>query len=180
MKKDLFTLIAELEKQFMLAKSKGLEETVDIIKALANQKGQGEILLEFALGTMEKFSETDNFLVAHYCRQIIEKHSNSEQLKRVYKIRKNLPPLPGLRDYRIDYDGLLEILEARKNGQCICLAKTRYNTHPSDPLFEIISTEADSEAYVTRYRVRCRQCHTNYLVTEDSSYHFPLFQWEKK
>jgi hypothetical protein len=178
MERNIEKHIADFESQLLAARQQGLTETSAYMSSLAADGKPGPAVLEFALRVMERFSETDNFLVAHYCRLIIERHGRAEQIGRVKEIRKKLPPLPGLRDYRPDYDGLLEILEARKNGICECLAKTRYNTSPSsDPLFKILSTEVDQEAYVTRYWTECKQCKTLYIVTEDPSYHYPIYNW---
>jgi hypothetical protein len=169
--------ISAFEKQFSSAFQKGANGVMVFFKALMEEGKPREAVLEFALRRMENFSAVEGYLVAYYCGLIIQKYGGASKISRVQKIRNGLPPLPGLRDYRVDYDNLLEILEARKNGVCECAVKTRYNTHPSDPLFSIISTEFDQEAYLTRYLVKCNQCEKTYKVTEDIGYHYPVFQW---
>jgi hypothetical protein len=171
------TDISAFEKQFSSAFRKGANEIMSFLKSLKEEGKPREAVLEFALRRMENFSAAENYLVAYYCGLIIQKYGGADQISRVQKIRNSLPPLPGLRDYRVDYDELLEILGARKNGTCECAVKTCYNTSPSDPLFNIISSEVDSEAYLTRYLVKCNQCEKIYKVTEDIGYHYPVFQW---
>jgi hypothetical protein len=172
--------ISAFEKQFSSAFQKGANEIMVFLKSLMEEGEPREAVLEFALRRMENFSGAESYLVAYYCCLIIQKYGGASKISRVEKIRSSLPPLPGLRDYRVDYDNLLEILEARENGMCECAVKIRYNTHPSDPLFSTISCEFDSEAYLTRYLVKCNQCEKIYKVTEDIGYHYPLFQWSRQ
>ena len=177
LEKDLNIYISDFEKQLSEEKKKDYDHVIKFLISLSKNGKPEEAVLEFALRVMEKYSAADGFLFSHYCRKMIEKYGGPKEIKRVKKIRYKLPPLPGLRDYRIDYDGLLEILDARKKGICECTAKTRYNTPPSDSLFTLLSTNVDTEAYLTRYTVLCKKCKTIYKVTEDDSYHFPVFEW---
>jgi hypothetical protein len=171
--------ISAFEKQFAFALLKGTDEIMRFLKDLMAKGKPRKAVLEFALRRMENFSQAENYLVAYYCGLIIQKYGGADQISRVQKIRNTLPSLPGLRDYRVDYDELLEILEVRKKRTCECDVRTRYNTHPSNPLFKILSSEVDTEAYVTRYFVKCK-CGKTYNVTEDGSYHFPIFQWSRR
>ncbi|MBX9852602.1 MAG: hypothetical protein K2X86_12720 [Cytophagaceae bacterium] len=155
------------------------DEVDKFFKKIQSEEKNSEVLSSFALQTMKVFQAEQGYLTAYYCYRILSDHCKPEIIGDVKKIREGLPPLPGLRDYRTDYDELLALLENRAKGKCDCTVKTKYNTSPSDALFKIESQQSDQETYSTSYEVICKKCGQKWNVTEDSGYHYPVFGWKK-
>src|SRR6266487_3586941 len=67
------------------------------------------VLVEFALQVLEDFTKDQGYLTVTYSGLLVERHGSPDCLSRVRAVRSKLPPLPGLRDYRVDFDELILI-----------------------------------------------------------------------
>jgi hypothetical protein len=173
-------MINALRNQLGTVSKISADAVVRFFKNLYIQKGEEKIYVEFALQVMENFKAEQGFLVAHYCGKLIEEYDDGSSIERVKKIRNNLPALSGLRDYRVDYDLLISILNSIIKGECICISKTQGNTSPYEELYNITSSNIVQAQYTTYYIVECKKCLSQFEVQEEQGYHYPIYRWNKK
>ncbi len=166
-----------LRKQLKIVTKVSADGTMQFFKSLDIKPGQEKLYIEFALQVLENLTVEDGFLVAHYSGKILEEYDDGSSVERVKKLRPNLPPLSGLRDYRSDFDVLIHVLEGKKKGVCMCQTKLAGNTSPYESIFKIIDSKVYQEQYIKVYSVQCTLCNKTYSVTEDPSYHYPIYSW---
>ena len=170
---SVFSLCEDYNK----AKSSGTEAVWKFFENLLTRKADADVIRVFALEKLDNFTVEDGFLVAHGCYQVLMKFGQGGDIKRLRKIRYKLPALPGMRDYRVDFDELVSVLEARQEGRCDCQVRTRNNISPKNRLFRITAEESDQEQQTTIYHTVCTLCGVKWTCVEDPTYHFPLFNW---
>lgn len=146
---------------------------------LSVREGEEKIYNEFALQVMEDFNEQDGYLVASFAAKMIEKCDDGSSRERVRKIRENLTPLPGLRDYRSEYDVLIRVLESKKLEECFCQAKTSAVTPPSEYPFHVLESFLNEYGYPEYEIAQCKICKTRFKVESDMGYHFTVYHWQK-
>jgi len=163
-----------------LAEMQTADDITDFFVRLMDQETDPQILNSFALSVMTTFTADKGYLVAYYCCRILINHGTPDLLEDILPIRRQLPPLPGLRDYRVDYSELVDVLTAKSRGICACIPRSQYNTSPRDPMYAIQKENAERNDFTTIYLVDCRRCGTPWKVTEETSYHYPLFHWARQ
>ncbi len=166
------TWIAELE----VAKKVSANEEMTFFKNL-EACGNGELITELCLQILENIEPTEGTLIPMQCASLLERFAPVSTVERLVQILKKLPPMTGLRDYRQDIRRAINKLELRKAGECVCKSAFTYNTSPYDSLYTVESSVFDEVNYETTYRARCNSCGRAYTVIENTSYHYPTYQW---
>lgn len=130
-------------------------------------------IVEFAFRVLENATEETGYTAIYRAGFIIEKHAIPDQVGRLEAVRKRLPPLPGLRDYRYDFDHYIQLLKNKEKGICEChyYASSGASIYSAD--VKEIST--NQETYTSL--VECNKCGKRYHVEVDLGYHFPQYRW---
>jgi hypothetical protein len=155
------------------------DEIKNFFDRLSDQEKDPKVLSAFALAVMGGFTADIGYLVAYYCCNILINHGTPDMLQDIMKIRRMLPLLPGIRDYRMDYSELVDVLTAKSKGMCACIPRSRYNTSPRNPSYAIQQETSGKNEYETFYLVDCMHCGNSWKVTEENGYHYPLFHWSR-
>lgn len=116
-------------------------------------------------------------LVGMCCMQILAAHGAPGDRARLAALKPRLPPLPGLRDWRLEAPWADACMAARERGDCECVPRAKCDRPPDDTRFETLSERIGD--WVVDHRLRCRRCGAEYDVRTEEGYHYPLFRWSK-
>ena len=131
--------------------------------------------VDLALGLLEGVTTEHGPLVGMSALNLIARHGTPAHLPRLRAVRRRLPPMTGLRDWRQEHGFAVTMLETRERGDCDCRAYFACAAPPVAERFETLSeTTGDWE---TIKEVRCRTCGTTSRVAEVYGYHYPIFRW---
>lgn len=130
-------------------------------------------LVEFAFRVLENSTVETGYTAIYKAGHIIEKHATPDQVSRLEEVRKKLPPLQGLRDYRTDFDHYIQLLKNRDKGICECsyYASSGASIYSAD----VKEISVNQETYTSL--VECNKCGKRYNVEVDLGYHFPQYRW---
>lgn len=127
-------------------------------------------------GDMLKIQEAAYWLERHRALHLIDTMKES---------RKTMPARVALRDYRLNVDRCIRVLENfRSGGKCHC----NLYDHGSD--FSISGEVLDGfltvekeivhhEEYFTEFSARCKHCQRQWLIKEIIGYHYSTFVWQE-
>ena len=165
-------IIDTYKAQLTEAISKSAKDETIFFTSLSSRPGEEYMLVEFVLQVMESFTKEMGFLVADYCGRTIEKYDDGKSAERIKKIRKKLP-----RTYHTKYALLIDTLNNKFKGICLCASKMNGNTSPRAEWYTVINySKGDYEGH---YTVECNMCKTRYPVREDTGYYYPTYSWSK-
>jgi hypothetical protein len=132
----------------------------------------------FALHKLNALEDKDGYLLIAGCLNWLELYATGDMLEDVKKMRVQLPARPGLRDYRSDADNLILTLEHKRKGICLCKSKAEgKNSSPHDELFVSDDRVEVEQGYLIEHHIHCKKCNTKFIVTEDTGYHYPIYNW---
>lgn len=151
----------------------GPDSVVDFYDALEKEGHPPSQLVEFALKVLENATEETGYTAIYRAGFIIEKMADSSHISRLMEVRKKLPALSGLRDYRYDFDHYIQLLKNREQGICDCHSAAASGASIYSANVNEIST--NQETYTTI--VQCKSCGKKYSVEVDLGYHFPQYHW---
>lgn len=99
--------------------------------------------------------------------------------------RKTMPPRVALRDYRLNVDRCIRVLENFQAGAlCHCNLYSHgsdfsLNGEVMDGFLTIEKETIHHEEYFTEYDAVCLPCGRRWQIKEISGYHYPTFEWHE-
>jgi hypothetical protein len=160
------------------AKAGGAEAEAGFFRRLQAETDDGTVAA-FLVEVLEGLQADDGALIPMTAANELARRNCTEVLPRLLAARRRLPPMPGLRDYRGTVDDAIAQLEATAAGRCHCATLALRNMGPQgQPGLTIHDEQVDRNAYSCLMTVRCQACGRTWRVTQDDSYHYPIFAWE--
>ena len=109
----------------------------------------------------------------------LRRFGRPEHLDAVRALRPKLRPRTALRDWRLEVDRAIAMLQARAEGGCGCAVDAAHGAPPVSRDYERLSDTTDRERYAIIWQVRCRSCTRRWDVVEQHGYHYPTFAWSR-
>lgn len=167
-----------LELQWQQAKIEGIESQMRFFEGLEYQPLR-EKDKEYLLGLLQETKRPEDRLVALSVAQIFAFHRSIDMVEKLKAAAEPLPEFAATRDYRLSIWKSINFLGMVRDGMCICEAHMANTDAPYDRDLERGETrvpKADEPLSVTI--ITCKLCKRKYEITEDISFHYPVFSWK--
>jgi hypothetical protein len=159
------------------ARTAGAEAESAFFSRLRAETDDGAVAA-FLVDVLAGLQADDGALIPMAAANELARRNRPEVLPRLKTVRRNLPAMPGLRDYRGTVDDAIAQLEATAAGRCHCATFALRNMGPQgQPNLTIQDDQVDRTSYSCVMTVRCQACGRTWRVTQDDSYHYPIFSW---
>jgi hypothetical protein len=134
-------------------------------------------LAEAALLALEQMADGDPTSLGMSACEALRQCGGASQLDRLKAARPRLPARSGLRDWRVDADQAIRVIEARVEGACTCAAEAASRAGCYGAQWQIEDERSDPAQYCVHMTVSCRSCGARWSVRREDSYHYPIFAW---
>lgn len=134
------------------------------------------LLADVALLLLQTLTEADGSLDM-VAAELLHHHGEARHIAPLRAVRPKLRPRMALRDWRLEVDRAIAMLEARAAGRCDCSV---HASHSAPVMFsgcDVESEQTDTANYLIRYQVRCTACGRRWQIEEQHGYHYPTFSW---
>ena len=125
-------------------------------------------------GDMLKIQEAAYWLERHRALHLIDAMKES---------RKTMPARVALRDYRLNVDRCIRVLENFRSGaKCHCNlyghgSDFSLNGEVMDGFLAVEIETVFHEEYYSEFQVICRHCARRWRIREVFGYHYPTYEW---
>jgi len=174
---------ASLLNEMRIAYKNSLKEGAGFWQRLSTSVDSGELeaatLGEVAIKALETMGDDDPTSLGMSACDALRVHGSGTLVERLRAVRPGLPPRRGLRDWRVDADRALEVIEARAKGVCTCSAEASRGAPVYGNQWKVESESTDRERYCVIFEVRCTLCGTRWRVRREDSYHYPISSWTR-
>lgn len=137
---------------------------------------ESQKLADLNSGDMLKIQEAAYWLEAHRAYHLIDAMKES---------RKTMPPRVALRDYRLNVDRCIRVLENfRAGAKCHCNLY-RYgsdfalNGEIMDEFLTVEKEIVNQAEYFTDFSAVCNHCGRKWQIREIIGYHYPTYEWKE-
>lgn len=130
-----------------------------------------------AMDALEAMRATDPTSWGMRACDVVRRHGGAAEAARLRAVRHRLPAVRALRDWRLEADRALSVIDARTAGRCACEAEARHGVPIAGPAWQVEHEEVDHAGYAINHRVRCAACGRRYRVVQQEGYHYPIFRW---
>ncbi len=138
-----------------------------------------ELLGDTAFLLLTTLTEEDGSLDM-VAAELMQQHGQARHLDPLKAARKSLRPRVTLRDWRLEVDRAISMIEARAANECECVAQAKHGAAAGNSGFEVLSKTSDDDEFTIRYDLRCRRCGRLWLVRERHGYHYPQSDWSER
>lgn len=136
-------------------------------------------LAKAALIALQTMADGDPTSLGMAACDALREHGGAAEIVGLQQARSRLPGRPGLRDWRVDADAALVVMQARAKGVCTCAAEASQGAAPYAGLWRVESQIQEPEYRCTRMKVHCNVCGSVWMVRREDSYHYPIFAWSR-
>ena len=137
---------------------------------------EGATLADFALLLLQTLTDEDGSLDMA-AAGLLREHGEGRHLGPLRAVRPKLRPRKALRDWRLEVDRAMAMIEARVEGRCACGVHAMHGAPLTFSGCEVEDESTDLVNYSICYRVRCLGCRRRWDITEQHGYNYPTFSW---
>ncbi len=145
----------------------------------AEAQADSATLARWAAAALTAMGPDDGISWGMRACDVLRRHGGASEIEPLRAARPGLPARKALRDWRLEADRALAVIEARAAGRCTCEAEARHGAPVAGPRWQVEGEAVDRAAYAIIHEVRCVPCGRRYRVERQEGYHYPVFRWAK-